>query len=106
MSVSLVIAGSDAGSYGVPHGRGLLRELELMEQAGMRSLDVLSAATGVSASHLGLGDRLGCLRPGHRSHMILTERDPLETVTHLGRDEVRMLDGQVLRPPEPAPPGP
>ena len=30
----LILAGSDAGSYGVAHGLGFLRELELMEQAG------------------------------------------------------------------------
>ena len=100
-----VIAGSDAGSYGVPHGRGLLRELELMERAGMRSLDVLNAATGVSATHLGLGDRMGCLRPGRRPRMILTGRDPLETVTHLGRDAVGLFDGRVLRAAEPEAPG-
>jgi imidazolonepropionase-like amidohydrolase len=100
-----VIAGSDAGSYGVPHGAGLLRELALMEQAGMASLDVLKAATGASATHLGLGDGLGCLRPGRRSRFILTERDPLETVAHLGGEHVTVFDGRALRSPESDPTG-
>jgi len=97
MGVPLV-AGSDAGSYGVPHGPGLLRELELMEQAGVKSLDVLNAATGRSATHLGLGDHLGCLGPGRRSRMIFLERNPLETVSHVGREAVRLFDGQVVHP--------
>jgi len=101
----IVLAGSDAGSIGVAHGRGLLRELELMERAGMRSLDVLNSATGVSATHLGLDHQLGCLRTGHRPRMILTERDPLESVTHLGQDEIRLFDGRVLSAPHPDPPG-
>jgi imidazolonepropionase-like amidohydrolase len=101
----VVLAGSDAGSIGVAHGRGLLRELELMERAGMRSLDVLNSATGVSASHLGLDHQLGCLRTGRRPRMILTERDPLESVTHLGQDAIRLFDGQVLEAPHPDPSG-
>ena len=31
----LIVAGSDAGSYGVAHGTGFLYELELMERAGL-----------------------------------------------------------------------
>ena len=100
-----VLAGSDAGSYGVPHGRGLLRELALMERAGMGSLDVLSAATGTSADHLELGEGWGRLRPGRGARFILTERSPLETVAHLDRDAVVVFDGQPVDPPDPSRPG-
>jgi imidazolonepropionase-like amidohydrolase len=97
-----VLAGSDAGSYGVPHGQGLLRELALMERAGMGSLDVLNAATGLSAAHLGLGDDAVGLRPGHRARFILTEGHPLETVTALGRDDRVVFDGRLVPSPETA----
>jgi imidazolonepropionase-like amidohydrolase len=101
-----VLAGSDAGSFGVPHGRGLLLELALMEKAGMRTLDVLAAASGVSATHLGLGERLGAVLPGRRPRFILTGGRPLETVTALGREEVVIFDGRVLHPPKTAPSSP
>ena len=40
-----IIAGSDAGSYGVAHGHGLLWELELMERAGLPALAVVNTTT-------------------------------------------------------------
>lgn len=98
-----VLAGSDSGSYGVPHGEGLLRELEIMEEAGMRSLDVVSAATGVSARHLDLDEHAGVLRPGELPRLILAEGDPLETVAHLRKGIVTLFDGQVLPAPESLP---
>ncbi len=42
-----VVAGSDAGSYGVPHGTGLIDELLFLRQAGLTVEQVLSAATSV-----------------------------------------------------------
>jgi len=40
-----VLAGSDAGSHGVPHGRGLLAELAWLARAGARPAEVWRAAT-------------------------------------------------------------
>ncbi|MFA6543204.1 MAG: amidohydrolase family protein, partial [Limisphaerales bacterium] len=42
-----VVAGSDAGSYGVPHGRGLIDELFFQHRAGMSVDKVLASATSV-----------------------------------------------------------
>lgn len=49
-----VMTGSDAGSFGVRHGYGLLEELKLMRQAGMSLEAVLAAATNVPRLHFGL----------------------------------------------------
>lgn len=40
-----VVAGSDAGSYGVPHGGGLIAELFFQRRAGMSLEKVLASAT-------------------------------------------------------------
>ncbi len=98
-----VIAGSDAGSCGVPHGLGLLYELELMERAGMSSLAVLNAATGVSAQRLGFDEPFGILEPGRKLRLILTRHDPRETVTNLRREKICVFDGQVFAAPAAAP---
>src|SRR5271170_4004020 len=37
----LIVAGSDAGSVGVAHGLGLIREMELMEGAGLQAIAVV-----------------------------------------------------------------
>ena len=58
-----IIAGSDAGSYGVPHGLGLLDEMERMEKAGLRAIAVLNSATGDKfKGGLGFKQRFGQIR--------------------------------------------
>lgn len=78
-----IIAGSDAGSYGVEHGIGFLYELELMERAGLPPLAVINAATGTSSKRLAFKEKFGQIRPGYLSRFILTRNSPLETIAHL-----------------------
>jgi imidazolonepropionase-like amidohydrolase len=86
-----ILAGSDAGSCGVPHGIGLLTEMEHMETAGMPTLGVLNAATNASTEALGLMDTLG-----GRSRYILTKYDPTETVRNLQKEKVILFDGHAI----------
>lgn len=89
-----IIAGSDAGSCGVPHGRGLLRELELMQEAGLSAVDVLHSATGTPAGLLAFGEPIGRLAPGCRSRMIYSLHHPLDRVSDLQREKIVLLDGK------------
>jgi imidazolonepropionase-like amidohydrolase len=96
----LIVAGSDAGSYGVAHGLGFLYELELMERAGLSPSAVIKAATGGSAGRLGFKEKFGCVAPGFRSRFILTRFSPLETVTNLRRPRMIVFDGEVFETDE------
>lgn len=91
-----IIAGSDAGSHGVPHGLGLLTELEAMERAGLPPLAVLNAATGVSASRLGYRENIGRIAAGARSRFIVTEHSPLLGVSKLRQPRHVVFDGRVF----------
>ena len=91
-----IAAGSDAGSFGVAHGLGLLDELELMERAGLPAIAVINAATGVSAGRFGYREPLGRIAPGCRSRFIVTRHPPHETVTNLRRPRVVVFDGAVM----------
>lgn len=91
-----IIAGSDAGSCGVPHGLGFLYELELLQRAGLPALAVINAATGVSAGRLAYRDKIGRIEPGGRSRFILTRHSPLATVAHLRRARTVVFDGRVF----------
>ncbi len=91
-----LLAGSDAGSCGVPHGLGLLTELELMERAGAPPAAVLTAATGSAAARLALKEPLGRIAPGYRARMILTRHCPLRTVGNLRRERLILFDGDVI----------
>ncbi|MDQ6632368.1 MAG: amidohydrolase family protein, partial [Verrucomicrobiota bacterium] len=88
-----IIAGSDAGSYGVAHAIGLLREMELMERAGLPSLAVINAATGNSANRLGYKENFGRIKPGDLSRFILTRHSPLDGVAKLRKPKHVIFDG-------------
>jgi imidazolonepropionase-like amidohydrolase len=92
----LIIAGSDAGSVGVPHGIGFYRELELMEQAGLPPVAVINAATGVSAGRLAYREKFGRIEPGHLSRFILTRHSPLAAISNLRREKTVVFDGTVI----------
>jgi imidazolonepropionase-like amidohydrolase len=91
-----VVAGSDAGGCGVPHGYGLLQELTQMEAAGMTTMNVLKSATGTSARILQFGEPVGRIAAGHRARMIFTEHDPLKTVANLFKEKVILFDGVAI----------
>jgi len=91
-----IIAGSDAGSYGVGHGIDFLYELELMERAGLSAIAVINAATGVSSDRLGYRETIGRIAPGYRSRFIVTEQSPLESLSNLRKKKVVVFDGQPI----------
>jgi imidazolonepropionase-like amidohydrolase len=91
-----IIAGSDAGSYGVAHGLGLLDELELMERAGLSPLAVINSATGTSSKRLGFKEKFGQIRPDFLSRFILTRDSPLETVANLRKNRFVIFDDAVF----------
>ena len=63
-----VLTGSDAGSYGVPHGRGLIEELFLLRRAGLPVEKVLAAATCAPRQHWGYPSAE--IAPGNRADMV------------------------------------
>jgi imidazolonepropionase-like amidohydrolase len=79
-----VVAGTDAndapGSPArVPHGESLHRELELLVEAGLSTVEALLAATARPARYFGLTDR-GAIEPGLRADLILVEDDPIRDI--------------------------
>ncbi|NWK54113.1 amidohydrolase family protein [Verrucomicrobiaceae bacterium N1E253] len=91
-----IIAGSDAGSYGVPHGEGLLYELELMQEAGLPPINVINTATGNSSKRLDFHEKFGLIQEGYQSRMILSAHHPEENVTNLRKNHLCLFDGTVI----------
>jgi imidazolonepropionase-like amidohydrolase len=92
-----IIAGSDAGSCGVPHGLGFLDELTQMQSAGLPPMSILRSATSVSASLLNFPEPIGRLAPGYRARFIVTRHDPLKTVANLQKPRTIFFDGSVAQ---------
>lgn len=76
----LVATGDDAGFIYSLYGFGLIRELELMEEAGFHPLEAIRNATVNGAKLLGLDDRLGRVRQGFVADLVVVNGNPLENL--------------------------
>jgi imidazolonepropionase-like amidohydrolase/ABC-type multidrug transport system permease subunit len=74
-----ILAGSDAGNPVTFHGVSLIRELELLAQAGMPLGDVLKSATSRAADRLGQST-LGRISAGAVADLVVLDADPTERV--------------------------
>ena len=91
-----VLVGSDSGSCGVAHGGGLFYEMELLENAGMPTLDILCQVTHGNNSALTNHQPLGSLECGFKPRFILTRNNPLAKVKNLQRERMVVFDGEAL----------
>src|SRR5690606_37792261 len=94
-----VVAGTDAGMPGTPHGRATRHELELLVRAGMTPLQALHAATAGAAKALGLGDR-GVIAPGWRADLVLVEGEPWTDVAALRNVRRVFVAGEEVTGPD------
>ena len=72
-----VAVGSDAGFIYSLYGFAYVRELEMLQEAGFSSLEVIRAATLRGAEILGRADELGSVEPGKLADLLLVEENPL-----------------------------
>ena len=79
----LITTGDDAGYTYSLHGFGMIRELELQEEAGFHPLEVLKHATVNGATLLGMSDRLGKVRVGYTADVLVVNGNPLENLSVL-----------------------
>src|SRR6185436_19855205 len=89
--------GDDAGFIYQMYGFGLIRELELHQEAGFHPLKIIQHATGNNAKILGREDQLGRVRAGYTADLIVVNGNPLENLKVLyptGVDEIK--DGKTV----------
>lgn len=70
--------GEDAGFIYQVYGFGLIRELELQQEAGFQPLKVLQHVAANNALILGEEKRLGRVRPGFLADLVVVNGNPLE----------------------------
>jgi imidazolonepropionase-like amidohydrolase len=73
-------AGDDAGFIYQIYGFGLLRELELHEEAGFNPIKVIEHVTGNNAKILGMEGKIGGVRAGYLADLIVVNGNPLENM--------------------------
>jgi imidazolonepropionase-like amidohydrolase len=69
--------GSDAGSLYALYGFTTVRELELMQQAGIHPIDILKIASVNATKTLGLG-KLAGIRAGYTADLVVVDGNPLD----------------------------
>lgn len=93
----IVGVGEDAGYIYVLYGFGLIRELELHQEAGFHPIDVIQHATENNARILGMENKLGRIKVGYIADMILVAGNPLENLKFLYPTGVMDLkDGEIV----------
>ncbi|MDX6421392.1 MAG: hypothetical protein QOG28_6012 [Trebonia sp.] len=82
------IAGTDAG-WRRTRFDDLPTELYLMTEGGMSTLDAIRHGTSYTAEFLGIGDKVGTVKPGYSADIIAVAGDPLPDLRKLG--DVRLV---------------
>ncbi|MBK81453.1 MAG: hypothetical protein CMQ43_11160 [Gammaproteobacteria bacterium] len=90
-----LLAGTDAGGFGIIPGASLARELELLVEAGLTPHDALASATRIGAEVLGFDDA-GRVAPGYRANLTLLPDDPLQDVGAVEHPAGVMIRGEWL----------
>lgn len=72
-----VCAGSDSGFIYQIYGFGIIRELELMQEAGFNALEIWKATSADAAEFLGIGAETGTIDFGKRADILIHKFNPL-----------------------------
>jgi imidazolonepropionase-like amidohydrolase len=90
----IICAGGDVGVFA--HGENV-RELELMQDAGMPAREVLSAVTSVNARVFHIDARVGAIRAGLIADLVAVAGDPSSDIRALRQVRLVMKGGKVVR---------
>lgn len=99
-----IVAGTDASNWpaflNFFHGPSTIREIELLGEAGISPLDVISSATRIPAEMMGLQDLIGTVEVGKRADLIVVRDDPLENLSALRSLRWTIKEGEAHTPEE------
>jgi imidazolonepropionase-like amidohydrolase len=88
-----IVVGSHTSGPHAEKGRAYQRELELLADAGLSPLEILTAATKNGAEFFGIENRLGTIEPGKLADLVLVEGDPSKDIAALKDVRKVMLNG-------------
>lgn len=90
-----IVVGSDAAMPGVPFGRGVHRELELLVEAGLTPQQALRAATSAAAEAL-RADHFGMIEPGRAADLLAVRGNPLDDIGAIREVVAVWRDGRMV----------
>lgn len=89
-----MVAGTDAGTSGVVWGFSLHDELELLVKSGLTAEETLASATRLSATWLGIEDKIGTVEEGKFADLVLLDANPLDNISNTRKISGVFVNGQ------------
>ncbi len=89
-----ILSGSDIPNFGLIPGASLHNELELLVEAGINPLEVMTIATRNGAETLDISNRVGTIESGKEADMIILTSNPIENISNTKRIEAVIVDGR------------
>lgn len=93
-----LLAGSDMPNPWVVPGAGFHHELELLVEAGIPAIDVITIATANGAAALGIGGDTGIVKAGRRADLVVLTADPLQSIRNTRKIAWVMKGGVIHHP--------
>lgn len=87
--------GGDVGVYA--HGENVY-EMELLNEYGMKPLNILKAATTVNARAIHMENEIGSVKSGMKADLVIVKGDPSKNISDLRQVEFVMKNGVVYKP--------
>ncbi len=92
-----IVAGTDAGNIGTPHGPALFREFELMRTAGLTPREILATATAGGARLMDRDD-LGQLAEGMQADLVVLDGNPMMDLSNVSSIHRVVKEGRIYAP--------
>ena len=89
-----IVTGSHTSSRYADRGWAYQREMELLVQAGLSPLEVISCSTVNNALYFRTKERIGSIEPGKLADLIMVKDDPSVDITKMYEIQEVMLNGQ------------
>jgi len=94
-----IALGTDMNCSFQTGGASEIKEMELMQQAGMTPNQIIIAATSNAAQHLGLAQEIGTVEPGKIADLILIDGDPTSNISEIRKIVFVFQAGKIVYDP-------
>jgi len=91
-----VAVGTDAGNPLTLHGPAIYREMEAMQAAGLKPMEVLVAATRGAARAMGVAEIAGTVEPAKTADLVILDRDPLDALANVRAVRMVIRAGEIF----------
>ena len=91
-----IATGTDSGQIWFPLGQSLLTEMEIMNEEGMSTTEVVKSATSRAAELLRVSDDLGSVEQGKLADLLIVDGNPLTNMSDIRKTWMVFKEGHLV----------